>query len=241
MNYRFVCRSLPIVVVSLMFCVSGCTSKIYNWTKEEMTPSDTEEADDGRGSWVKNLRLDSLDMQAPDAGCGTNKCFNLYYFKGDHYNANDNARKNILFITGGPGQIPQRFGESASFLERNHNLIYFDVRGSGLSPIPLPSSDDKYLRAKFVVGDIEQLRKEVLGKDGEWDAIVGLSYGTVVAQLYAHTHAAMVRRLILISPVDRHHDTQEARKRIVFDNLDNIYNLIRSKDPSLCDAARSHR
>jgi pimeloyl-ACP methyl ester carboxylesterase len=232
------CRSLPIVVVSLMFCASGCASNIYTWTKEEMTPSDTEEADDSRGSWLKNVRLDSVARQAPNAACGTNECFDLYYFKGDHYNGNDTGRKNILFIAGGPGQIPQRFGESASFLERNHNLIYFDVRGSGLSPIPLENSYDKYLRAKFVVGDIEQLRKEILGKDGKWDAIIGLSYGSLVAQVYAHKHAAMVQRLILISPVDRHHNTQEGRKRIVFDNLDNIYNLIRSKDPSLCDCRK---
>ena len=221
-------RSLGVLIVLCTMCLSAC---VLNWTIEDMTPKDLKYDDDGKKLEVR------LDGQPANPGCSTDECFDLYYFKGRNFNTNDTSRKNVLFIVGGPGQIPLRKPgrELSSFLETNHNVVYFDLRGSGFSQIKLPNTYDKYLRAKFVVGDIEQLRNEVLGNNGKWDAIFGFSYGTVIAQQYAYAHPTMVERLILVGSIDRRDDTDKARKKMVFDNLDNIYKLIRSKDPNICD------
>ena len=174
--------------------------------------------------------------------CGVTECFNLYYFRGHNFDVKNARRKNILFIPGGPGALGD--GTMATVLEAECNVVYFDPRGSGLSRVPGPNSFDKFLRAKYiagddkdksVVGDIEQIRLKELGQDKngkpvKWDAIYGYSYGTLVAQQYAHAHPESVDKLILLAPVDRHNDTEDARTDQVLRNLGNIYDLIRFKD-----------
>ena len=100
--------------------------------------------------------------------------------------------------------------------------------------IPKSNMFDKYLKADFVVGDIERLRTEVLKKPS-WDAIYALSYGTLVAQKYAWSRPNRVERLILESPVARQRDFRDAERTIVLAKLRNIYNLISSVDSAPCD------
>ena len=52
--------------------------------------------------------------------------------------------------------------------------------------------------------DIERIRRDFLGENGVWDAIIARSYGTVLAQQYAHFHRDKLNKLILVAPLSRH-------------------------------------
>ena len=93
------------------------------------------------------------------------------------------------------------------------NVVYFDVRGTGFSVIPESNDYDQFLRADYVVEDIETLRKRLTGECATWDvpdwklqrrellpwdAIYAHSWGTIVAQKYAAKYPNMVRKLILV-------------------------------------------
>src|SRR6266498_2515978 len=176
--------------------------------------------------------------------------FPLYYFTSEGFNLKDPTRRNILFISGGPGQIVMRNAPDnrmLGFLEKTHNVVYFDVRGSGKSLVPLDNEYDQFLRAAYVVEDIERIRKEVLwDKDKKiakpWDVIYAHSWGTVVAQLYAQRYGQsdnpqnhFVRRLILSAPVVRTRDTLNARLAMTVSNLERIYTFFRAKASDPCD------
>ncbi len=169
----------------------------------------------------------------PTAQCGASECFNLFYFRGEKFE-NVPAREHFLYIAGGPGDIPPR--TDLEYFKDKYNVFYFDPRGAGLSDIDLTKSFDRFLRADFIVDDIEQIRRRKLG-DGEWDAIYGYSYGTVIAQKYAFKFPNNVKRLILEAPIHRRNETEEARRDMVLENLVNIYRNIQFEDPNApCDA-----
>jgi pimeloyl-ACP methyl ester carboxylesterase len=131
--------------------------------------------------------------------------FKLYYFV--RMPTQGRAQKTVLFCAGGPGQIvlgPLLGYTFADFLvENGYNVVYFHQRGAGFSQIPASNRYDQYLKTSYVINDIEKIRHDFLGKDDKWDAIIGWSYGTVVAQQYTRFHAAEVDRLILIGPQSR--------------------------------------
>jgi|RhiMetdeSRZDD1v2_1073273.scaffolds.fasta_scaffold41244_2 pimeloyl-ACP methyl ester carboxylesterase len=212
-----------------------------NWKKEDQARTSAAELklptiDLPRGAVAPiprdaqlRLRLDGT----PRAQCGASECFDLFYFKGEKFK-NDPARKNVLYIAGGPGDIPPR--TDLEYFKDKYNVFYFDPRGAGLSDIDLAKSFDQFLRADFIVNDIEQIRRKELGDD-EWDAIYGYSYGTVIAQKYAFNFPNNVRRLILEAPPHRRNETEEARRDKVLENLVNIYRNIRFEDPNApCNA-----
>lgn len=138
--------------------------------------------------------------------------FDLYYFI--HMPIKKRATKTVLFIQGGPGRYspgPIEDSTMADFLIRNdeYNVAYFHVRGAGFSQVPGDNSYDRFLKTSFVVEDIEAIRSElvdlgILGADGRWDAVIGYSYGTVVAQHYAASYQNALRKLVLIGAESRH-------------------------------------
>ena len=94
---------------------------------------------------------------------------------------------------------------TADFLTQNgFNVVFFHQRGAGFSQIPASNQYDKFLRTSYAVEDIEAIRRDFLGENGKWDAIIGWSYGTVVAQQYTHFYPDNVERLIMIGPMSRH-------------------------------------
>ena len=126
-----------------------------------------------------------------------------------------------------------------TFLQKNHNVISFDQRGSGLSPIGKSKHLDSFLRAKYIIGDIEQIRREELGngENSKWDAIYAHSYGTVIAQMYAATHPERVNKLIFSAPIARHIDTEAARTDQVIRNIEATLKLVRFQEPNApCNA-----
>jgi pimeloyl-ACP methyl ester carboxylesterase len=123
------------------------------------------------------------------------------------------AEKTVLFVPGGPGRFtPGPFAEVtfADFLiDNGYNVVFYHTRGAGFSQIPPSNRYDKFLKTPYVLEDIEAIRQDLirqnfLRKDGKWDAVIGYSTGTVVAQQYAGTYKNNVERLVLIGVLSRH-------------------------------------
>jgi pimeloyl-ACP methyl ester carboxylesterase len=214
----------------LLFTQSVLAGPEGMWKPEDMT--ETENLKETLPSTVKHLvaRMDGISEPTPAADCGEDECFKLYFFTNRAFNKEDGARKNILFISGGPGQVVRPGSPLTAFLEETHNVVYFLLRGVGLSTIPPENRYDKFLRARYVVGDIERLRSEILGPGKKWDAVYGFSYGTVVAQHYAKQMPGNLRRLILLSPVVRYRSSAVARRERMIRTLDEIYRFVRSEE-----------
>jgi pimeloyl-ACP methyl ester carboxylesterase len=222
------------------------------WEKKEMDPR----VGTSLATMDKIESVSLLPAGAPDPGdpnCNTSETctFGLFYTTGAMFNLNKEGKLNILFIPGGPGQFVNEgqkeegqeeqnivsanevlnqlaFGEKR---EGDVNVVYFHVRGTGQSSINRSNNYDKFLRAKYVIEDIERLRVELL-KDKPWDAIYAHSWGTIVAQLYASKFGKdperRVRSLILSAPVVRTDPkTIDARVRQTVTNLADIYKFFR--------------
>ena len=246
----------------LVFITSAHGAEVTGvWEKKEMDPRvGSQGAEIDRIPEITNVNLLPSDAPPPkDLRCDTtSKCtFDLHYFKGETFDLKDPKRKNFLFIAGGPGQFVPENGHGNRALaaldgnrtqtlggmrvpdvnEGQHNIVYFHVRGAGQSVINRNNKYDQFLRAKFVVEDIEKLRQEVLGEK-PWDAIYAHSWGTVVAQLYARKYGkpdiasgrpeSRVKSLILSAPIMRKDsETPKARIKQTVSNLRNIYKFYR--------------
>ena len=218
------------------FVVYGCTT--YEWKPKDMN------------SRVGSVVEADLNPHFPFCGFVGQCKFDLYYFYGPGFTDEDlrrknskpndqDPRKNILYIPGGPGDIVNREAQSLYALRHQDNVVYFDIRGTGFSSIPESNAYDQFLRARYVMEDIEVLRKELFNacSEGEipidnhcnrepnpWDAIYAHSWGTIVAQQYAKQYPKMVRKLILSAPVSRVvKETESARRQQIIANLINIY------------------
>jgi pimeloyl-ACP methyl ester carboxylesterase len=131
--------------------------------------------------------------------------FNLYYVV---QRPGVPTHKTVLFCAGGPGEIvrsPIEEDTFASFLISNqYNVAFFHFRGAGFSQVPASNRYDKFLKTRYAAEDIERIRTDFLGKNGKWDAIIAWSYGTILAQQYAHYYSSKVEKLILLAPLSRH-------------------------------------
>jgi pimeloyl-ACP methyl ester carboxylesterase len=132
--------------------------------------------------------------------------FDLYYFV--HTARRGLTPKSVLFCAGGPGEIVRTCDLQRTYADFLHlydyNVVYFHLRGTGFSQVPAENGKDKFLRSTFAVADMEAIRKDFLGKNNQWEAIIGWSFGTILAQLYASRYSQFVKKLILISPLSRH-------------------------------------
>jgi pimeloyl-ACP methyl ester carboxylesterase len=208
---------------------------IDRWSAEEMgDPGDAVGA---------LLTLPLLPYGKESAGkfyCAQPCEFQLAYFFGEGFDLDKKQRKNILYIPGGPGAIVDSESRPAALrlLEKKHNIVYFHPRGMAQSFINGSEEYDRFLRAEYVVEDIEKLRQAAL-KSRPWDAIYAHSWGTVIAQRYAAKYGSSkdpkVKSLILSGPVDRHREnTHNARTRMTIDNLKAIFQYYRSQGAVHC-------
>jgi pimeloyl-ACP methyl ester carboxylesterase len=177
-------------------------------------------------TWQSEERLGlgtnhQLVRQYLDSESRAGESFYLFYFthvpkaSGEHAEGADPDAfrdKTILFVSGGPGENVG-FDEKTDirrFLDLpGYRVVYFHLRGSGFSQVPDSNVYDKYIRTEHAARDIELIRKRVLGSDEtgrprKWAAVVGYSYGTVLAQEYADSHEDSVAKLILAGPMSRH-------------------------------------
>jgi pimeloyl-ACP methyl ester carboxylesterase len=171
-------------------------------------------------------KLISVPIDSKRLGLGK---FDLYYFV--RMPETGRAQKTVLFCAGGPGAIihePMSEITHADFLTQNgYNVVFFHQRGAGFSQLPPSNRFDRFLKTQYAVEDIEAIRRDFLGEDGKWDAVIGWSYGTVVAQQYVHyvrSYHKRVEKLVLIGPMSRHEFASSA------DVFDKIRKEIRDTD-----------
>ena len=205
--------------------------EMSKWTNEEM-------GSDASAEGAKKLLITDLSSDDPNGEPLSNN-FHLFY----SFPERNGRRKgmNILFIPGGPGTIPTLDQSDPrnrlEILEGEHNVAYFHVRGSGLSRVDPSNRYDRFLRADYVVEDIEKLRVKLLGNNTPWDAIWGESHGALIAQKYAYKYGARsdlvsgsngkqrigkVKKLILVGPPSRADETHDARRKMMVANLKEI-------------------
>jgi pimeloyl-ACP methyl ester carboxylesterase len=171
---------------------------------------------------VVDQHLDSLNKRGPS--------FRLYYFVTDlTYNTNVKPGGNkptILFVAGGPGQIVTPEVENFADIY-GYRTVYFHLRGTGLSQIPQDFDADQFLRTFYVVEDMEKIRKDLMDED-PWSAVVGHSYGAIVAQAYAahHQYGRRVEKVVLsapMAPIVSLRSERSTGERQGFESLRRIY------------------
>lgn len=101
----------------------------------------------------------------------------------------------VVFLHGGPGEGSQTFARFAGpDLERSRRMVYLDQRGSGRSE----RHWKKEYSIPLMVDDLEQLRR-LWGVDRI--ALIGHSFGTVLALEYAAQYPQHVSHLVLSGTV----------------------------------------
>lgn len=99
----------------------------------------------------------------------------------------------VVVLHGGPGAHHDYLLPGFDRLATGRTLIYYDQRGGGQSPVPRGVP----VGWREQVADLEALR-------GLWELerlpIVGYSWGSLLALLYALEHPERVERLALVSP-----------------------------------------
>lgn len=103
----------------------------------------------------------------------------------------------VVFLHGGPGQGSQTFARFAGpSLEPHLRMVYLDQRGAGRSERPW---NDAY-SLELMVDDLEQLRR---AWGVERIAVVGHSFGSILALEYAARHPERTARVVLTAaPAD---------------------------------------
>jgi proline iminopeptidase len=99
----------------------------------------------------------------------------------------------VVVLHGGPGADHGYLLPGFDLLATGRELVYYDQRGGGRSPVPR----DSPVGWREHVADLDALR-ELWGLEGL--VIVGYSWGGLLAQLYATEHANRVDRLALVAP-----------------------------------------
>lgn len=101
----------------------------------------------------------------------------------------------VVFLHGGPGLSMQDGGLFMDPLARDHTLIMYDQRGGGRSQLV---QDPQQLTADADVRDLEALRRHF---HVARMTLIGLSWGSGLAVLYAAAHPDRVSRLVFLDPM----------------------------------------
>jgi proline iminopeptidase len=118
-----------------------------------------------------------------------------------------------VVLHGGPGAHHDYLLPNFDALARDRELIYYDQRGGGRSPV----SRETPVGWREHVADLEELRRQ-------WGlsrlTILGYSWGGLLALLYASEHPEQVERLALVSPAPAWADARrEFERRFAAKNL----------------------
>jgi pimeloyl-ACP methyl ester carboxylesterase len=159
--------------------------------------------------------------------------FDLYYFMPafpSSQKKKPEEKKTLLFCSGGPGRVIKPH-DSLWFKDLSLNgddIVFFHLRGCGFSQLPESNKYDKFIRTRYAVDDIEEIRQDFF-KDTpkkKWDSVVGYSYGAVLAQQYASKYSGKLEKLILIGPISLDtFDTSESYRKAYNDYADAAYQV----------------
>jgi proline iminopeptidase len=120
----------------------------------------------------------------------------------------------VLVLHGGPGAHHEYLLPQFDALAHDRELIYYDQRGGGRSPVPR----DVPVGWVEQVADLEALRAH-LGI--ERLTLAGYSWGGLLAMLYALEHRDRVERLALVSPAPTWRAARDSfERRFAHRNLD---------------------
>ena len=174
------------VVVALALILSSC-----NWLRKG---SERETIFDRVVSIPKKLILD-VPYLPPlcDEIEGLKKGFVDVGNNGKIYYEEEGSGIPLVLINGGPGGTHHGFHPYFSQIKDVARIIYYDQRGTGKS-----SKDDtgKTYTIKQAVEDLESLRKNL--KIKKW-AVLGHSYGGLLAQCYSLTYPKFATGMVLIA------------------------------------------
>jgi proline iminopeptidase len=105
------------------------------------------------------------------------------------------GHETVVFLHGGPGLSMEDGGYAMDPLARGRTLIMYDQRGGGRSQLV---TDTAQLTAAADVRDLEALRVHFgIGRM----ALIGNSWGSGLALLYAVAHPDRVSRIVFLSPM----------------------------------------
>src|SRR5207302_8539978 len=99
----------------------------------------------------------------------------------------------VVVLHGGPGAHHDYLLPQYDRLAHGRTLLYYDQRGGGRSPV----ARDTPVGWREHVADLEALRRH-WGTDRL--ALLGYSWGALLAVLYALQHPSQAERLALVSP-----------------------------------------
>ena len=101
----------------------------------------------------------------------------------------------VVFLHGGPGASMHDGGFAMDPLARNHTLIMYDQRGGGRSDIV---TDKSQLTAAAEVRDLEAVRQHFAIEKMK---LIGLSWGSGLAVMYADAHPERVSKIVFLDPM----------------------------------------
>lgn len=114
-------------------------------------------------------------------------------FQGLHINTIGEGEA-IVFLHGGPGSEQRFFLPHVLPLSRKFKLVFYDQRGCGKSE---PSIDNQYSMMNEV-NNLELIRKEL---KLEKINLIGESWGSMLALLYATTYPERVNKILLTAAI----------------------------------------
>jgi len=124
----------------------------------------------------------------------------------------------VIFLHGGPGLSMHDGGSPIEPLSKRHTLVLYDQRGGGRSDLV---KDKSVLTAANDVRDLEAVR---LHFGIQNMTLIGLSWGSGLAVLYADAHPEHVSRIVFLDPMP------VARNPYVKERSDKIRTLVSQGD-----------
>jgi pimeloyl-ACP methyl ester carboxylesterase len=192
---------------------------------EHWLPEETSSAIQGNLGDAGILKQSTVTQFLDPLDPKKEQMFRLYYFVKDQ-TFKDPRKPTILFAAGGPGQMIIADSKAFNFVDMyGYRVVYFHLRGTGFSQIPESPDYDRFVRTSYVVNDIERIREDL--KIEQWSAIIGHSYGTVVAQRYASLFPNRVKKIVLSAAITPLHSLEKTSLVEItpFENLKKIYGL----------------
>jgi proline iminopeptidase len=111
----------------------------------------------------------------------------------------------VLVLHGGPGASHDYLRPQFDLLARGRTLLYYDQRGGGLSEV----TRETPLNWRAHVADLEAIAATITPPP----ALLGFSWGGLLALLFALAHPALVGRLALVAPAGTHAGVRAAFER----------------------------